>query len=201
TLSSAERAKELAEVLGDQELLGPSLGYVSAAHGMRGHAGDIERAIELGDQAIRVWVPGARPNDLAVVKNYQANHYYWIGEYQTAAELARSTRELGGTLHSAEALIRGGGLHGLTLAAMGKAEEALSLLDSVIALGREMEVPGWLPYPLNNSTMVLRDVFLLGEARRRNEEAVDSVRQRVGWGMPLMQGQIDLLFTDLVEGD
>jgi class 3 adenylate cyclase/tetratricopeptide (TPR) repeat protein len=201
TLRSAARAKELAELLGDQELLGPSLGYLSAGHGMRGHAGDIDRALELGNRAIEVWVPGTRPTDLAVVKNYQANHYYWIGDYQTAAELARSTRELGGELHSAEALIRGGGLHGLTLAAMGKAEEALDLLESVIARAREMEVSGWLPYPLNNSTMVLRDLFLLDEARRRNEEAVELVRQSVGWGMPLMQGQIDLIFTDLLEGD
>jgi class 3 adenylate cyclase/tetratricopeptide (TPR) repeat protein len=199
TLRSAQRAKELAEQLGDREFLGPSLGFLSAGHGMRGHAGDIDRALELGNRAIEVWVPGARPIDLAVVKNYQANHYYWTGDYQTAAELARSTRELGGTLHSAEALIRGGGLHGLTLAAMGKAEEALALLDSVISRAREMEVPGWLPYPLNNSTMVLRDLFLLEEARRRNEEAVELVRQSVGWGMPLMQGQIDLIFTDLLE--
>jgi len=168
---------------------------------MRGHAGDIDRAIELGDEAIEAWVPGARPIDLAVVKNYQANHYYWTGDYETAAELARSTRELGGATHSVEALIRGGGLEGLTLAAMGKAEEALALLDSVIATAREMEVPGWLPFPLNNSTMVLRDLFLLHEARRRNEEAVDLVRQSVGWGMPLMQGRIDLIFTDLIEGD
>jgi tetratricopeptide (TPR) repeat protein len=108
---------------------------------------------------------------------------------------------LGGELHSAEALIRGGGLHGLTLAAMGKAEEGFDLLESVIARARELEVPGWLPYPLNNSTMVLRDLFLLEEARRRNEEAVELVRQSVGWGMPLMQGQIDLIFTDLLEGD
>jgi tetratricopeptide (TPR) repeat protein len=201
TLRSAQRAKELAEQLGDREFLGPSLGFMSAGHGMRGHAGDIDRALELGNRAIEVWVPGARPIDLAVVKNYQANHYYWIGDYQTAAELARSTRELGGTLHSAEALIRGGGLHGLTLAAMGKAEEALALLDSVISRAREMEVPGWLPYPLNNSSMVLRDLFLLDEARRRNEEAVELVRQSVGWGMPLMQGRIDLIFTDLLEGE
>src|SRR5207244_7346538 len=90
---------------------------------------------------------------------------------------------------------------GLTLAAMGKTEEALALLGSVIARAREMEVPGWLPYPLNNSTMVLRDLFMLDEARRRNEEAVELVRQSVGWGMPLMQGQIDLIFTDLLEGE
>ena len=201
TLRSAERARHLAEKLGDRELLGPSLGYVAAAHGMRGHAGDIERAIELGDEAIAAWVPGARPIDLAVVKNYQASHYYWVGDYQTAAELARSTREIGGALHSVEALIRGGGLHGLTMAAMGQAEEALELLDSVIARARELEVPGWLPYPLNNSAMILRDFNLLDQARRRNEEAVELVRQSVGWGMPLMQGQIDLIFTDLLEGE
>jgi class 3 adenylate cyclase/tetratricopeptide (TPR) repeat protein len=201
TLRSAERAKELAEELEDRELLWPSLGYMSAGFGMRGHAGDIERALAVGDQAIEAWVPGSRPIDLAVVKNYQANHYYWTGDYETAAELARSTRELGGTFHSAEALIRGGGLQGLTLAAMGKAEEALDLLESVIARAREMEVPGWLPYPLNNTTVILRDVFLLEEARRRNEEAVELVRQSVGWGMPLMQGQIDLVYTDLLEGN
>jgi class 3 adenylate cyclase/tetratricopeptide (TPR) repeat protein len=201
TLRSAERARELAERVGDKEFLGPALGYVSAAHGMRGQAGDLDQAIKLGDQAIEAWVPNARPVDLAAIKNYQASHYYWTGEYQKASELARSTRELGGTLHSAEALIRGGGLHGLTLAAMGRAEEALALLESVIARARELEVPGWEPYPLNNSAMVLRDLFLLQEARRRNEAAVELVRQSVGWGMPLMQGQIDLVFTDLLEGD
>jgi class 3 adenylate cyclase/tetratricopeptide (TPR) repeat protein len=201
TMRSSKQAKEMAEQLGERGFLGPSLGYLSAAYGMRGNAGDLDRAIEMGNRAIEAWMPEARPVDLAVIKNYQAQHYYWIGEYQTAAELARSTRELGGTLHSAEALIRGGGLHGLTLAAMGHAEEALTLLDSVIARARQLEVPGWEPYPLNNSAMVLRDLFLLEEARRRNEAAVELVRQSVGWGMPLMQGSIDLIFTDLLEGD
>ncbi len=201
TLTFAERAKVLAERLGEREFVGPSLGYLSAAHGMRGHAGDIDRAIELGDQAIEAWVPGTRPIDLAVVTNYQANNYYWSGDYERAAQLAQSTRTLGGAVHSAEALIRGGGLYGLTLAAMGRAEEALAVLESVITLGREMEVPGWLPYPLNNTSMVFRELYMLDEARRRNEEAVESVRRRVGWGMPLMQGQIDLVFTDLMEGE
>src|SRR5207247_10622280 len=98
TLRSAERAKELAEQLGDQEFLGPSLGFLSAGHGMRGHVGDIDRALELGNRAIEDWVPGARPIDLAVVKNYQANHYYWTRDYQTAAELVPTTAESDGGL-------------------------------------------------------------------------------------------------------
>src|SRR5207249_2954412 len=59
----------------------------------------------------------------------------------------------------------------------------------------------WASAPLNYSSMIFRDVFLLKEARRRNEQALDLVLHHGEWGMPELQGKIDVIITDLMEGE
>jgi hypothetical protein len=51
-----------------------ALGLVGSAHGMRGDAGDLERAVQLGDQALEMWVPNTRRADLAELYQPHGNH-------------------------------------------------------------------------------------------------------------------------------
>jgi len=127
-----------------------------------------------------------------------AHTHYWIGEFHRALELSRAARELAVHSGSREALLRGGALEGASLAAMGRYEEALSVFDERISLGREMGRP--VRVLLNYSTAALRDLYDLDEARRRNEEALE----QMGWSsfnMPWQNALVDLVFADLLAGD
>jgi tetratricopeptide (TPR) repeat protein len=194
----AERAIALAERLDARELLGPAHGRLSQAYAMRGDAGDLDRAKETGDKALEIWIPAKRTDELAEHNFMHAHTHYWIGRFDRALELSRAARELAVHSGSREALLRGGALEGASLAAMGRYEEALSVFDERIALGRELGRP--VRVLLNYSTAALRDVYDLDEARRRNEEALE----QLGWSsfnMPWQNALVDLVFNDLLAGD
>jgi class 3 adenylate cyclase/tetratricopeptide (TPR) repeat protein len=201
TIKSSKRALALAEQLGASELVGPAMARLSQGHAMRGNAGDLEEALELGERALRVWVSGTRLADLAEHDHLLSDQHYWTGRYERVLELARAGRELAVDPNSAESLLRGGGMEGLALTAMGQYEEAFAAFDQVIALGRELGRP--VRVLLNYSTMAYRDVYDLVEARRRSEESL-SQRGARGWSsfnMPWMNAEMDLLQTELLEGD
>ena len=183
-LGFAERSIELAERLDDREMRGPALALLSHVHGQRGHEGDLGLAVELGDQALQVWVPGTRAIDLAAHESLHALNQYWVGRYAEAAELGRR----GGD----------GATAGLALTALGRHEEALEVFDAAIAQQREADATIGTAYALNCSTAALRDLLDIPEARRRNGEANELFR-RVGFDSGVMQGEIDLLYTDLLE--
>jgi class 3 adenylate cyclase/tetratricopeptide (TPR) repeat protein len=194
----AERTWAAAERLGDPEMLGPALmGRIATSLTI----GELEQSLSLGRRAMDLWVPGTRGVDLANLKEFLAEPSYWVGDYARAEELARSANELGGKIHQVIPMIRGGGWRALSLAAMGRTDEAIVLADAVVELSREMGNPRLGAAPLNYSSLAFRDLFMLQEARRRNEEAVEMVREHGELGMPLMQGAIDLLITDLLQGD
>ncbi len=197
-ITAAERAKELAEQRSDLERVGPALGYLGGILTLRG---EVSQAIALGEEAQRCWVPGTRRSDLAIAKEFLADAYYWIGSYERAEELARQAYEIGDQARSVEALLRGGGWRGVSLAALGRTEEALALLDQLIETAERIGRPRFGAPSLNYSTLPLRDLFLVDEARRRNEEALETVRREGAWGMPGMQAEIDLLIADLMQGD
>ncbi len=197
-LEMAERAIALAERLDAGELLGPAQGRLSQAYAMRGDDGDLDRAKEIGDRALEIWSPATRTYELAEHNVMHAHTHYWIGEFHRALELSRAARELAVHSGSREALLRGGALEGASLAAMGRYEEALSVFDERISLGREMGRP--VRVLLNYSTTALRDLYDLDEARRRNEEALE----QMGWSsfnMPWQNALVDLVFNDLLAGD
>jgi class 3 adenylate cyclase/tetratricopeptide (TPR) repeat protein len=197
-LEMAERAIALAEHLDARELLGPAHGRLSQAYAMRGDDGDLDRAKEIGDKALEIWIPTTRTDELAEHNFMHAHTHYWIGGYDRALELSRAARELAVHSGSREALLRGGALEGASLAAMGRYEEALSVFDERIALGRELGRP--VRVLLNYSTSALMDLYDLDEARRRSEEALE----QVGWSsfnMPWQNALVDLVFNDLLAGD
>jgi tetratricopeptide (TPR) repeat protein len=197
-IEMAERARALADRLDAPELLGPALARLSQALAMRGDPGDLDRGTEVGDRALELWIPTTRSDELAEHNALHAHTYYWTGRFAGAVELARAAREVAVDSGSREALLRGGALEGASLAAMGRYEEALSVFDERIALGREMGRP--VRVLLNYSTIALRDLYDLDEARRRNEEALE----QMGWSsfnMPWQNALVDLVFADLLAGD
>jgi tetratricopeptide (TPR) repeat protein len=185
-LALAERSLELVDGSGDLEMRGPALALISQVHGQRGNEGDLARALELGDRALEVWVPGTRAGDLAVHEALHALTHYWVGHYGDAADLGRRGED--------------GATESLALAALGRPEEAIERSDAAIASAREADSALNTAYALCCSTAVLRDVLDLAEARKRNEEAIELYR-RIGFESGVMQGEMDLLYTDLAEGD
>ena len=89
TLSLAQRAAELAAASGAQELEAPAIGVWGATYAMRGEEGDLDRAIELQDRALEMWVPGTRQLELAEQYHMHADNFYWTGDYPRALELSR----------------------------------------------------------------------------------------------------------------
>jgi tetratricopeptide (TPR) repeat protein len=172
---------------------------LSQGHAMRGGEGDIERAIELGERAMEIWVPGSRLDDKAEHEHLLADQHYWTGNYVRALDLSRAAREQAIDPGSAEALLRGGGMEGLLLTAMGRYEEALASFDRVIALGRELGRP--VRVLLNYSTMAFRELYELDEARHRSEEALSQQGRSASFHMPWMNSAVDLMQTDLMAGD
>lgn len=195
-LDTANRAKELAEASGDLGRVAPAIGYLSGILTLRG---DIDAAIAAGEEALDRWVPGIRDKDLAVTNEFLADCYYWTGDYGRAEELARLAHEIGDQTHSVEALLRGGGWRGVSLAAMGRTEEAIELLDNLIETADRIGRPRFGAPSLNYSSLPFRDLFLVDEARRRNEEALEVVRREGEWGMPGMQAEIDLMLADVMQ--
>jgi tetratricopeptide (TPR) repeat protein len=196
--AAAARAKQLAEEQGDAERVPAAIALMT---GMLTLRGEIDEAIARGEEAVRRWVPGARPRDLAVANEFLSDVYYWSGNYERAEELARRAYEIGGEEHSVEPLLRGGGWRGVSLAALGRTEEAIAFLQGLIETSGKIGLPRFGVPSMNYLSLPFRDLFLIDEARRLNEEALEVVRKEGGWGMPGMQAEIDLMITDLLEGD
>jgi tetratricopeptide (TPR) repeat protein len=135
------------------------------------------------------------------VNEFLADSYYWAGEYARAEELARAAHELGGSTRNVNALMRGGGWRGVALAGLGRTEESMAWLDLMIETAERIGRPRFAAPSLNYSTQNFRDLYQLDEARTRNERALEVVGREGEYGMPGMQGRIDLLITDLMQGD
>jgi tetratricopeptide (TPR) repeat protein len=166
---------------------------------MRGEEGDLDRAIEHGDRALDVWVPGTRLLELAEHYHMHGDTYYWIGRYEHSLDLSRMSKATAGLdPHSAEFVLRGAGLQGLNLAGMGRYEEALATGEAAIATARALGRPANVV--TNYTTLTLREIFSLDEARDRSETVAD----RLGpsdFNMPWMNARADLLGAQLLLGD
>jgi class 3 adenylate cyclase/tetratricopeptide (TPR) repeat protein len=198
TIEIAEEAVALARELGDSAGLAAAVALQSQALGQRGEAGDIGRALDLGEKALAEWVPDTHGFDHADHLHLHADLVYWVGDYERCAELSREARTVAADVHSAEALLRGGGTEALALVGLGRHEEAIRIWDDLFATARELGRNTRVL--LNYSSIVFREVFDLQEARRRSEEALE-LSMGEWFPMPLRFAHSDLLFTDLLEGD
>jgi class 3 adenylate cyclase/tetratricopeptide (TPR) repeat protein len=199
TLAIATRVVDVVAERGEPELQGPALALLSQGYAMRGEDGDLDRAVQHGDRALEVWVPGTRLLELAGHYHLHGDAYYWIGRYERSRELAQLSKATAGLdPHSAEFRLRGAGMEGVNLAGMGRYEEALAIgeaaIATAIALGRPPNAT------TNYLTLTLREIFSLEEARDRSE----AVAERLGpsdFNMPWMNARADLLGARLLLGD
>ena len=114
-IEMAERAIALAERLDAKEQLAPAYGRLSQALAMRGDPGDLDRAKETGDHALRIWTPETHLDELAEHNVMHAHTYYWTGRFAEGVELARAGRAIAVDSGSREALLRGGTREGASL--------------------------------------------------------------------------------------
>jgi class 3 adenylate cyclase/tetratricopeptide (TPR) repeat protein len=198
TLEAVAQAEVLVAEVGDETARAAVLAMESQALAMRGDEGDLDRALELGERALDLWVPGVRPLDLTNHLHLHADTTWWTGQYERSVELSRRTRALANDVHSAEGLLRGGGLEALALAGLGRHEEAIAIWDELFGVAREL---GRNPQVvLNYSALAYRELHDLDEARRRSEEAL-SLSAGQTFGMPRQFAGSDLLFTHILAGE
>ena len=199
TIALARRATALAAEIGAKDLEAPALGTWGGALSMRGEEGDLERAIEIEERALGMWVPGTRQMELAEQYHMHADNFYWLGDYPRALELSRSAAAVGSAdPHSAEFVLRGAGMEGLILSGMGRYEEALIAGQLAIDIARKMGRGDNVV--TNYSTMTLRDIYWLDEALERST----TVAERLGpsdFNMPWMNARADVICTDLLLGE
>ena len=198
TLANAAEAAPLADEVGDETARAAVLAMESQGLAMRGKGDDVSRALEIGDRALELWVPGKRSLSLRHHLHLHADLTYWVGDYERSAELSTQTRELATHVRSAESLLRGGGFKALALCGLGRHEEAIEIWDELFVIAREL---GQNPRAvLNYSSLAYREVYDLAEARRRTEEALE-LSEGESFGMPLQFGGSDLILTHLLAGD
>jgi tetratricopeptide (TPR) repeat protein len=198
TLETAAEAASLVDEVGDESARAAVMAMESQGLAMRGAGEDIGRALELGDRALELWVPGTRSADRREHLHLHADLTYWVGQYQRSVELSTETRALAADVHSAESLLRGGGLEALALAGLGRHEAAIAIWEDLLELAGEL---GRNPrVVLNYSTLAYRELYDLAEARRRSEEALELSTVET-FGMPRQFAGSDLLFTELLAGD
>jgi class 3 adenylate cyclase/tetratricopeptide (TPR) repeat protein len=197
-IATAEQALTLGEELGDDSAIAAALALESEGLAMRGAEGDLDRALELGDRALERWVPGERDLELAHILHLHANTTAWRGDYERSAELSRQTSAIATDVHSAEALLRGGGLEALALAGLGRHEEAIAIWDQLFVLAEELghNRRGLLNY----SSLAYREVYDLEEARARSAESLE-LSAGMHFGMPKQFAGSDLIQTHLLAGD
>jgi class 3 adenylate cyclase/tetratricopeptide (TPR) repeat protein len=197
-IETARRALELADELGDTDGEVAATALSSEGLAMRGDAGDIERAIELGDDAVSRWRAGRREFEYADHLHLHGDLMYWVGEYERSVALGLAAHELGGDLHSMEAILRGAGLQAMALTGLGRHEDALAKFDATTDAVREL---GRTPlYILNYASMIHRELNDLSVARNESEEVLERASAD-GFGMPRRFAASDLLQTRLLEGD
>ena len=194
----ARQALELASAEAP-ELEGRALAVLSKAHSMRGDAGDLARAAEIGDRALAGWPADSRPYELSSHYHMHIAVNYWMGSYERGLELAREGSQIHGLgPQSAEYVIGSFGQIGLNLAGLGRYEEAIARGDEAIATAHRLGA--WDIRVTNDSTSPLRDVYALEEARRRSERMVE----RLGpsdFNMPWMNARADLICARLLGDD
>jgi tetratricopeptide (TPR) repeat protein len=181
------------------ELEGRALAVLSEAHSMRGDAGDLGRAVELGDRALAGWRTTGRPYELSGHYHVQIAVNYWMGSYERGLELAREGSQIGGLgPQSAEYVIGSFGQIGLNLAGLGRYEEAIARGEEAIATAHRLGA--WDIRVTNDSTGPLRDVYAIDEARRRSEAMVERLGPS-SFNMPWMNARADLIGAQLLADD
>jgi class 3 adenylate cyclase/tetratricopeptide (TPR) repeat protein len=199
TIAAAEEALRLAESAGDRELVPVAKGMLSQALAMRGEPGDLDSAGELGEEALRLWVPGTRPWWRVNHEHMLGEQHYWTGRLNDARILMNSSLSLESGPQTIQARLRSASLRAQVLCSMGRYEESIRLFDETMRLAEEVGRP--VRIIRNYSTQPLRELFDLAEARSRSEESLEGPDEADGFLMPRANARTDLLQAALMAGD
>jgi class 3 adenylate cyclase/tetratricopeptide (TPR) repeat protein len=196
-VAAHEAAAEL-ELVGDETARPAVMAMESQALAMRGAEGDLERAYELGERSLELWTPDTRTVDLTHQLHLHCDTAYWIGNYERALELANKTREAASDVRVAEAFLRGGGTGALSLAGLGRHEEAIAIWEELLPLADELGRTR--RSILNYFSLAYRELYDVDEARRQSEEALE-LSPPSYFNMPRQFAGSDLLQTELLAGE
>jgi class 3 adenylate cyclase/DNA-binding SARP family transcriptional activator/tetratricopeptide (TPR) repeat protein len=197
-IATATRAAALAETLDDQELRSAALADLGAGKLL---GGEVAEALTVSEQALSVWPSGSRPSDLALLFGLAGNQSYLLGRYGEAVDYGRRGHDLGREIHHGDSTLWAGAQLGLGLAGLGRHEEALRHLEQLVALGHQLgTVPAYTAIAMNVSAGVLREVEDVPQSRHLNHQAIE-LAASVPYPLPVVEGNVDLLFADLAEGE
>jgi class 3 adenylate cyclase/tetratricopeptide (TPR) repeat protein len=193
-----ELARTLAEELGNEELRARALSSLLAAGNMDG---DLDAAAHHGRETLRIWRPGVRRHELAATEEWMSLNQYWRGAYDTAEQHSRHAYELGKEVYSIGPVVNGGAQLALSLSGLGRHEEALTLFESVVAQGRELETqPRFTSRAINMWAGALHELFEIEDARDKNLEAI-ALGERAAFPGSQFSGKIDLVYSDVALGE
>ena len=199
TIAGAQEALELAQAIGDEELVAVTTGRLSQGLAMRGDQGDLDRAAELAQKALDIWVPGSRSWDLINHQHMFGEQLYWMGRLADAGDLMAVVTESESDPLSLQARLRSASLRAMVLTSTGRYEEGLALFDQTLELAQKLGRSTRIVQ--NYSTLPLRELFDLDEAKRRTEDALVGAELLTGFTMPRAMAMADLVQTALLQGD
>ncbi|HUE68553.1 MAG TPA: hypothetical protein VMP38_10255, partial [Candidatus Acidoferrum sp.] len=199
TNAAAEEALHLAEAADDGELVPVAKALVSQSLAMRGGPGDLDSAGELGEEALRMWLPGARPWWHLNHEHMLGEQYYWTGRLADGHALMTSASRSGSDPQSIQARLRSAALQAQILCSLGQYEESIRLFDETTRIAVEAGRP--IRIVRNYSTQPLRELFDLAEARRRSEESLEGADEAEGFMMPRANARADVMTVAVMTGD
>ncbi len=203
-LEDASTVTHLAQEADDlaRQLKIPQLG--AQVDAVRSHAlamqGDIRQGFPLAVRAAQAWPPSSPSPDLAYHLEVLGLFHYWSGDHRDAIPIMQSAYDLGVAVRSVDATIRAGASLALTLAGAGRHRSAFDLFERIVSQGREIEhAPRFTARALNMRAGVHRDLFEFDTARAYNQQAIELAAE-ASFHLAVMQGEIDLVASDLAEG-
>jgi tetratricopeptide (TPR) repeat protein len=148
-----------------------------------------------------LWPADRRDAEYAYTIAQEAVILYWRSEFEAAVARAKTGYAMGLEQSSVYPTVNGAAHLGLALTGLSRHEEAIEWFERAVALGEEMEaLPRFTSRALNMWAGALRELGSLKTAREKNERALEYGR-RAAFPGSQASAEIDILFTDLMEGD
>ncbi|MGH9002065.1 MAG: ATP-binding protein, partial [Acidimicrobiia bacterium] len=197
-LGFGQQAADWAEANDQPDLVGPALAMVAVGENL---AGRPAQALAVAERALDAWPPENRSSHLGFCMGIAGLASYFLGDHEAAISYGRRGVDMAREIHSGEVLVFDAGQLALGLTGAGRHEEALALLESVVAHAYELgTVLPWTARAINIGAGTLRELYALDEARTRNQEAAE-VAARAPFPIAITQAEVDLLFADLAGGE
>jgi tetratricopeptide (TPR) repeat protein len=164
-------------------------------------SGALDESIALGERALRSWPVDERPGERAAMLGTVGLVSYWTGAFTRSVEANDAGWRLGRDVDSVTSFLYTGPQLGLALAGLGRHEEAVAHLESVLTQARELElVPRLTSRCLGMFSGVLYELHETERARRLSEEAIDC-SLRAAFPNARIMAKMDLLQADMDDGD